>query len=378
MDRCYRCPVREAMSNRDDLWRFGTKWEAPHFDGAAAFREMQAGFRQAAARHPAEYHESFHAFAGETVALRIVGKQLAEHVLLPFSHLKTSPGAQTPVLTIGLWDEAKGRSPRSVPPREELKWTETTVTSPDGQFIGQRLPHTFSCLDRLSGRILATIAWSDRIFIYERAKPLARLLLDWHNSRDVPIVHSGLVGYRGQGVLFVGQSGSGKSTSSLACVCGGLEYLSEDYVGLQRMQDGSFVGHSLYSSVFLETPHLSRFPDLTSYAIRGEGPEDTKSAILLSQLFPERLQRSIPIRVLAIVCVRRGASTTAVRPASRGEALLSIGPSSLLQLPNRSLGARGLQVLAELVEQVPCYRLDVGADLASLAGRVQELLSGSF
>jgi hypothetical protein len=144
------------------------------------------------------------------------------------------------------------------------------------------------------------------------------------------------------------------------------------------MQDGSFVGHSVYSSVFLDTLHLSRFPGLTPYRISGEPREDTKSALLLSQLFPGRLQCSIPIRALAIVRVRRDASTTAVRPASKGEALRSIGPTSLLQLPNRSLGARGFQVLGELVERLPCYWLDVGSDLASMARRVEELLSGSF
>jgi hypothetical protein len=221
---------------------------------------------------------------------------------------------------------------------------------------------------------MASIAWNNKIFIYERAKPLARLLLEWHNDQDVQVIHTGLVARDGKGVLFAGRSGSGKTTSSLACISAGFDYLGEDYVALERQQCGPFVGHSLYNSVFLDTIHLTRFSELLPCAIKGRLPHEEKSVIILSQVFPERLKRTVPIQMLALLRVA-DTPRPRFRPASKGEALLALGPSSLLQIPNRGLGVRGFNRLAQLVEQVPCYWLEVTGDLRSIANGVDELLA---
>src|SRR4029453_19005592 len=191
----------------------------------------------------------YYIFAGRCVRIRIVGRELTKHFGRPFSHLRAPEQKPGPTqLTIDIWDANKANTIEKISDRDGMEWIETTVKSLDGRFIGQRLPHTYSCLDRESGHIVSSIAWHDRIFIYERAKPLARSLLEWHNDQDVQIAHSGLVARDGKGVLFAGKSGSGKSTLSLACVCDGLDYLGDDYVSLQHRLDGSFTGHSLYNS----------------------------------------------------------------------------------------------------------------------------------
>jgi hypothetical protein len=133
-------------------------------------------------------------------------------------------------------------------------------------------------------------------------------------------------------------------------------------------------GHSLYNSVFLETVHLTRFEELLPYAIKGRLPHEEKSVIILSQVFPERLKRTVPIQMLALLRVA-DTPRPRFRPASKGEALLALGPSSLLQIPNRGLGVRGFNRLAQLVEQVPCYWLEVAGDLRSIADGVDELLA---
>jgi len=353
--------------------RFGTTWSVGHFDGEIAFATMRKQFERAAATHPGGVHRFSGTFGGQAVLLRTVGDELAEHICRPFSHLRTDGGPGVPRLTIDLWDDSGTRSDGAA--AERRPWTETTVTSADGRFLGQRLPYTVSCLDREAGHIVAAIEWHDRIYIYERAKPLARPLLEWHNDRGIQVIHTGLVARDGKGILLAGKSGSGKSTSSLVCVRAGFDYLGEDYAGLENHADGSFTGHSLYNSVFLETTHLARFPELMPYAITGRLPEEEKSVIILSQVFPGQLSRAVPIRALALLRVA-DTPVVDVRPASKGEALLALGVSSLLQLPNRSLGSRGLDILARLVERVPCYRLEVGSDFASIARRVESLLAG--
>jgi hypothetical protein len=245
------------------------------------------------------------------------------------------------------------------------------MTSYDKRFVANKLPNTLAYYDRRSRRIIGSIVWHDRIFIYERAKPLARLLLEWHNDRNVQIIHAGFVSKDGQGILFAGKSGSGKSTTSVACICGGLHFLSEDYLGVKRQTDGSFTGYSLYNSVFLNTNHSTRFPKILPYIINGRPPHEEKSAIILSKVFPERLESLAPIRVLALLRVL-GKGGPIIKAASKAEALLALGPSSLLQIPSR--GNRAFEKLTEVVEQVPSYWLEVAGDLESIPHCVQELL----
>lgn len=341
-----------------------------------AFKNMRCEFERAVVKHPDELRESFYIFGGRRVRMRIVGRKLAEHIVRPFSHLQTDgEGGVTAQLTIELWDDNRTSAKDYFDlPYENKEWYETTVKTPDGRFIGQQLPYTFSCLDRQRSHIVASIAWNERISNYERAKPLARLLLEWHNDQDIQVIHAGLVARDGQGVLVVGKREAGKSTFSLACISAGLDYVSEDFVGLERRPDNSFVGHSLYNSVFLETISLARFGDLIRHAIESGFSPEEKSALILSQVFPERLKRAVPIRVLALPRVVDTVQPK-LRPASKGDALLRLGSSSLLQIPNRQLGPRGFDRLSQLVKEVPCYWLEIGADLRSIPASVEMLLA---
>ena len=176
---------------KDYQTAFGTVWAEGQFDGERAFKTMRAAFQDAHERHPQEFHQSSYLFGGQSVLIRIVGDRLADHICRPFSHLRIEENHQTPQLTIEFWDDQKARNPRQILSRDNLPWTETTARSHSDLFVGQNLPHTFSCLNRRAGHLMASVAWHDRIFIYERAKPLARLLLEWHNDVNVQVIHAG-------------------------------------------------------------------------------------------------------------------------------------------------------------------------------------------
>ena len=271
------------------------KFNGSGFNGAQVFHAMGRAFKRAMRQFPETVQESGYIFGGHYVRIRLVGSQLAQHIAQPFSHLRTeTTEPNTPKLTIDLWDENATKIRCYTGLRAGSPgWTSVTSKSFDGQFIGQLQPNTLTCFDRNAQHIVGSIAWSNRIFTYERAKPLSRLLLEWHNDQDIQVIHAGLVTRHGQGVLFAAKSGSGKSTSSLACLCAGFHFLGEDLIGLQIMGDGSFVGHSLYNSVFLESGHLERFPEFMPYVVKGQ-PHEVKSAVILSHVFPERLEQVAP------------------------------------------------------------------------------------
>jgi len=181
------------------------------------------------------------------------------------------------------------------------------------------------------------------------------------------------VAKNGQGVLLIGKSGSGKSTSSLACLCGGLDFLGEDYIGLEITPKGSVIGHSLYNSVFLERAHLRRFKELSPYVIVGQHTKEEKATIVLSEAFGPQLKPSVPIRALGLTRVNGQSLKSQFRFASKGEALLGLGPSCLFQIPSR--GAESFPKLVELTNLVPSYHLDLGSDLNTIPSIVGKILS---
>ena len=338
---------------------------------------MHLAFEQALRKFRNRLHEASYLFGGYPVRVRIVGYEMARQITRPFSHLKTDAAdIKPPQLTIDLWDESETNIRCQIGSLNgSTKRTKMTAISPDGRLVGQQLRNVLTCYNYRARHIISSAVWSDHLSVYERWKPLARPLLEWHNDRNVQTIHASLVARDGQGVLFGGKSGSGKSTSALTCFGAGFHFLSEDYVGLQELHDGSFVGHSLYNSVFLETGHLSRFPALGPYAIKGV-PDDEKCTVLLSEVCPDRLARVAPITVLVLPRILDSTRPKFYR-ASKGEALLALGPSSLLQIPSRRLGALGFHKIAQLIERVPCYWLEINSDLASIPHRVEELLAAA-
>jgi hypothetical protein len=337
---------------------------------------MHLGFDRALRKSPDRLHELLYCFGGYPVRVRIVGHEIAKDIIQPFSHLQdiaSNMGISRAQLTIDIWDENETGVRCGINTRNGSGGRpKFTLQSPDGRFIARQRASSFSCYDREAKRIIGVAAWSDQVSVYERGKPLDRPLLQWHNDHDLQAIHAGLVSWKEKGVLFVGKSGSGKSTSALACFMAGFHFLSEDVVGLQSFSNGSFLGHSIYNSVFLKTDHLRRFPSMHPHVATSMSSED-KSFLLLSQIFPERLARSVPIR--AIVCPRVvDTLKPKLWPASKGDALLALAPSSLLELPNRGLGNRGFQRLVQLIQKVPCYWLEVGRELDRIPNYVRALL----
>lgn len=341
---------------------------------------MLAAFTRAWISHPGGRWESACTFAERRAHMRIVGSELAEQMMGVFSHLLGEKNGAGSHLKIDLWDESETSIScplKAEPVENHFKQSTWYVEfglilgSSEDRFIGCQRPQVVTWFDRANQHLVGWIAGSDDLCVYDRGKPLLFPLLLWHSDQGTDVIHACLVSKRGQGVLFAGKGGVGKSTSALACVEAHFNYLGDDYIALEATGNGSFLGHSLYSSTWLMADHLTCFPHLIPHAIYAQRPEQEKTLVPLSQVYPSRLARVVPIRLLVLPRVTSHASAR-IKPASKAEALFALAPKSLVLLPNS--GAQVLDKLARLAEQVPCYWLELGYDLSRVPDRVQELL----
>ena len=183
-------------------------------------------------------------------------------------------------------------------------------------------------------------------------------------------LHAGYVAREGRGVLLVGMSGSGKSTLTAALVRDGWDFLSDDTVFVVRQAGATWVwGFSDEidcsddtAGMFPELGHLVGVPTLTG---RDKHPVDVQRAF---GVLPVLACRPHALVLPTISGERR----SVLRAVSAGYALQEIAPNVLLTQPTATQAH--LDVLAELVREIPCYSLATGTDLSFASRCLQEIL----
>lgn len=336
-----------------------------------ALAANRAAFDRAWETRPDLTSESLHHLCGAVLRLRVVGRALARAIRPSLAHLEIAESYAEPALTIDVWDhEETGVEGRLERVPDGLGPYGIVIASKDGRIVAEVRWYVTSYLDRAARRIVSGVKSAERLYLDQRARPFHRLLSVAFQNRDLAIIHSGLVSHEERGVLFAGKGGSGKSTTSILCLRDGFRFLGDDFVGLQAVSDGSFVGHSLYSTTVVDLDHLRRFPEFITNAIPSRYSDEFKSMIYLTDIFPNRIERRVSIGAVVLPRVVDGTETV-VRPASKGEAMLGLAPSSLMT----ATGARSIDLLGDLVTGTPCFWLDLGGDMDRIPDLVAQLLT---
>jgi hypothetical protein len=329
--------------------------------------------------------------AGRPVEIRIAGDCLARETLRPFAHLVGPFGnGERPALSIDAWDEAEtgvacpiGSAAWNEPARSDddggvadgsRAWTVdggTFRASGRRRFLVFDRAGSISLFDRESRRIIACRARAGDLSGHARIKPFALHLATWLAGLGVHELHAALVGRAGIGALLAGASGAGKSTSTMACLHDGLDFLGDDIVAIEQVAGGSFAGHSLFGGVCLG-PH-----DLTRFAVPAAHLAGAVRAAEKWCLFPhETAGFHVPSRVEvgAVLLLRGGRDRTRLDPARRTDVFLALATNAIGTVVPRP-GRAAMDTVGRLAERVPGFWLDLGSDAEETPGVIRGLLA---
>ena len=350
-------------------------------DQVAFFDAMYEGARRA--EDHAGHREHHYSVAGHAVQLRIAGKGFADKLPGALAHLSRPPG-DVPSLTVHAWDDVSTGTglPRLLSrylffvqmhcfdylgPRNEM----TDFHGPRIRAIMHLDPVIVSLFDPVRSVALYWTPDVAQIPIWDWGTPLRVILNEWAKLHGLFLAHSGAVGLAEGGVIFAGKSGSGKSTSALACLGhGALMYAGDDY-SLLSVTGQPYV-HSLYSSGKLKgMPDFDRFSHLLPLVVNRDHLERQKALVFLSEAFQGKVASGFPLRAILVPRIS-GRPETTIEPSTPMAALRALAPSTLLQLPGE--GRETMARLSALVRRVPAYTLNAGTHMGGIAQNVEALL----
>lgn len=311
--------------------------------------------------------------AGIDLRLVVAGDDLAGVLLSGFDGLEAAAGNSSTI--VGAWDQATTGAPlpRRPPVPGSRRYRSTIRRA--GRAVAEvewASPHVFRSADRDASRFLLGVRSASMLSPREGGAPLRRQL-SWALGDEVTFVHAGAVGDAAGVALLMGPGGSGKSSTSIACLRAGMGFLADDYC---VVRDDPPVVHQLYTTARLCADDVDRFADVAEPAVAAttadpESEPDAKALYHLHASRPDQILRSAPARVL-IVVEPSGGPRPELSRISAGQALKAVAPSTLWQMNIDP--ARELAGLRRLVTSVPCFRMQLSVDRDANPPAIQDLL----
>lgn len=334
------------------------------------FEKAYSYFRMA--ENTAGQVKRFYTLAGHSICLRFAGNALVPQMTAALEHL-ASESHQKPEFTICLADSHSSRIPLCLP-----RW-QSADYSPRGEVFSYSNDQIDTIYNFHTGALNLINAEKNTAIFWAKdyrclpwwisGSPLQRIINCWMMRREKQLTHAAAIGTAQAGILLAGKSGSGKSTTSLACLAAGLKYVSEDYCLISSTKNPS--AYSVYNSAKLTADTLERFPELQSKTANPQRGPNEKAFLFQQQLYPEKLLAQFPIRAVLLPKITNNTSPR-LKPASIIDGLLALAPSTLFQLSN--CGSATLKCFRSLLTQVPCYHLELCNNLPAVAHLITQLI----
>jgi predicted O-methyltransferase YrrM len=338
--------------------------------GRELFERLHTGAEQAAEASGGFEQRDF-VLAGSPIRVRAAGDALAPVMLAALSHARVEK-VDAPELEIVMWETAT-----SSVPQPEVPWALGDVRArgdvrgfegEDVSVFTEPASGSITVFDRSTWTIVYWVVDARVLPWHERGAPLRAALHQWAATRGRHFVHAGAVGADGGGVLLAGASGSGKSTTALACVDAGLEYAGDDYVILTT--DGAPRAHCVYTTAKLDSGALERLPRLAAAVVDHRRGTENKAVLDIHAYRPEVVRSSLPVDGIVVPVVGRS-ERLRVRRASAAEALRALAPTTLLQLPGAA--QERMRAMAGLVRSVPALAIDLGTDMSEVPDAIARI-----
>lgn len=314
--------------------------------------------------------EKCYHIGGRNLCIQFYSPALSESLTPALAHSEIQRPSKID-LTVHVWDSVSSHTPFASPLNNgEYSFdvaTETrTVIDDDFMGVYTNAEETLTLYDRANKTAYFWIHDASAVPVWVCAAPF-RTLLQWYlDEFNIHLLHGAVIGNNGKSALLTAKGGSGKSTTALAGLFSGMSYLGDDYVGIQASD--KVIAHTLYSSAKVSPQYVQAFSRLKGHVWSQEGE---KSVVFLASLFPSQIPSTCPLSAIVIPVIKHRERSVII-DASKTQAMMAIMPTTLLQLPLFSTNK--IKILKKIIEQTPCYSIELSSDSAEAASTINDLL----
>ncbi len=310
----------------------------------------------------------------------IAGTNLRVHFAGPAMESKLAPGLANPVSELGshptcdvyVWD-AESTGVTLPPPARELEdftgrgniWGYDSSRYRSAYHWGEG---AVSLMDLESRRAMYWLNSHRDLPAWVLGSPLRTILHWWLESNGRQLVHAAGLGYRGRGVLIPGRGGSGKSSTALACLEAGLDYIGDDYLAIAM--DPEPVMYRLFNTAKLEPAQMARFPGLARCRSVLD-PGFDKSVLFLDTAYAGQLRTSLPLSRILKPSIS-GRPETTFSDVSALDVELGMSSETLAHLPH--VGGHTVAFLERISKQVPRAEIHLGTDRPQIVREIRQHL----
>ena len=237
-----------------------------------------------------------------------------------------------------------------------------------GRFLGSYMVDfaALTIYDRERERGIYWALDGPALFACQEAAPLRNVLRWIAMDHGAHLVHAAAVGTGQDGVLILGAKGAGKSTTSLATMLDGLPFVADDFC-LLHAQGAAWRATPLTHTARATSDTIALLPALASRITNHGAPADHKPEITVA----DHLVDGLTIRALTTPV--RAPRTGPARPVDQGTFVRSVLAGTVGVFPG--MAEETLRMLVQLSEELPCFALPIGPDLAGASATVAELVA---
>jgi hypothetical protein len=253
-------------------------------------------------------------------------------------------------------------------------------------YNAQTRTNYFASNDMSKDRIMSL--WGEHLFV--------AFLNNIISDADNAIFHSAAVGIDGNGVLICGRSGAGKSTLTVSALSDGFDFISEDYLILNKTN--GLYAYPIYSISSLTQSVIVQMSEL-QYEFLYDNVSKTKHVIDLSA-HHNGFVKKLPIQAVIFPNIS-GTEKPSIERIKKDKAIVQMAHSTILQLctsihrkhmnyiirfnndwePIRQLTccnntAEHMKHLLSFTEHLDFYQINLSPDFRANVDILREFISG--
>jgi hypothetical protein len=274
-------------------------------------------------------------------------------------------------LTIRAWDACEHQS--SIAP---LRWDLLHANGYRGVSDGN---YFFQFFDSISAISFLSLEHKTAYYVVKntqelpwwvRGSPLQAIFSAFFRAKGVQLTHVAAVGNKDRCVLLAGKGGSGKTTTTLACLQHGLTYLGEDYCLIEPTANNTIV-HSVYQSAKWTPQTRMMYPEFDRFVHNQPTTAHDKSLLFYKECFTDQIGISLPAIAIASLSIHLQAKPT-LMVTNKTSSLKQLTLSTIKQLP--FFDHQTYTLLRQCCETVSHYDLQLGTDREGNALMIECLL----